>query len=253
MAAEAVAVRSRPQREIYKPLHPATRSDRREQLRRVAAVRPTGGVGTRSPGNLEGDQIVHLFRRRLRHVVHHGGGDGCQRQEHLPLVTLAGFKREDRRRPAGGVAHGQGGEDDVVVTPGQRRGRGQDHIGVPGSLGHVRVQADQEVEIGKRALEPGRVGCGHDRVAGDCDQCTQALAAVRIRGVDLLGQRRHRELPEHARQTPHPRALTAGHPDAPTPARFAEGGRPARRGQREHHPARPVEVAGEHVDDGDQP
>ena len=123
---------------------------------------------------------------------------------------------------------------------------------MPGRLGHVGVEADDQVEGSEGALEPVAVRGGDDRVAGDRDQGADA-GAVRVRGVDLLGQGRSGELAEDAGQAAYAGAPPPRDGGAPADLGWALGVGPAGWRQRPHHAAGLVQRADHDVDDVDQP
>ena len=98
-------------------------------------------------------------------------------------------QRQDRRRPVRDAADGELVERGVVVRLRQRLGSGKDHVGVPGGLVDVDVDADHEVEVVDGVGERLRVGRRDERVARDRDQRAH-LALARRR--DLPGERRPR-------------------------------------------------------------
>ena len=184
-----------------------------------------------------------LLERGL--AVQAGGRAQGDLAEDLPVVALVGLLVEHRRGEAGRVAHGQQVEDQVVVVALERRGGRQDHVGVPGGLVDVDVHGGHEVEVAQRAVEPGAVGRGQHRVAGDGEQGPDLPLAGRL---DLLAQRRHGQLAGGLRQPADPRA-----PGVVVPAADQPGAHRVDRRGREHRAAGAVEVAGEHVEAGDRP
>ena len=163
-----------------------------------------------------------------------------QAQQRLPLGLDLRVGRQRRRRVVGHVARGELVEGQVVVDALQRRGRRQDHVGVPGRLVDVDVDADHQLERVERGGQPARVGRRDGRVAGDREQRAHLPLAGRL---DLVGQRRDRQLSEHLVHL----ADTAGPAtelDAATLARLALGVGGGRGGLGEHRAAGPVEVAG---------
>ena len=132
---------------------------------------------------------------------------------------------------------------------GERLGRGQDDVGVAGRLVDVDVERDHEVELLDRRLERRRVGGRDAGVAGDGDERSHlALAGSR----DLLGKADDGKLAERLR--------AAGDAARPAPEGEALALRPAAGrvaladgGEREHRAALAVEVAGQEVEDVDEP
>ena len=97
------------------------------------------------------------------------------------------------------------------------------------------------------AREPAGVRRRDARVAGHRDQRPDLALARRL---DLVGQRGDRQLAERLGQPAHARRPAADREAAP---RLAGRVGLARGGEREHRAALAVEVAGQHVEDVDQP
>ena len=159
----------------------------------------------------------------------------------------ARLRREERRRPAGGVAHGQQVEDDVVVVALERPGRRQDDVGVPGGLVDVEVDRHHHVEARQRLVEP--VPRGRRRAPG-CPRWSAAPAPA-PRPVCSISSASadDRQLAPERRQPAHPVTGACRSRRGPSDARPTR----STAGVGEHRAARPVEVAGEHVDPSDQP
>ena len=168
-------------------------------------------------------------------------------EQDLPVVPGALGGGEQGGRPLRGVAHREGVEDEVVVGP-LEGGRGrEDEMGVARGLVAVRVDRDHEIEPGEGPLEAGPVGGGEHRVAGDGHERPHLAGAG---SLDLLGEGGHRPLPRELREAADPAASLVEVPPLPDP--LGEGHRVGG-GPGEHHPARTVEVSGQHVEDGDEP
>ena len=155
----------------------------------------------------------------------------------LPVVHRARRLGEERGGEPRGVAHREHVEDQVVVVALQRRGRRQDHVGVPGRLVEVEVDGDHEVQPRERLVEPLAVGGRQHRVAGDVSSARTWPSPGR---EDLVGEGRHRQLARELRQLAHPAAPLAWWPRPIEAAAHRVDRRPG-----EHHPAGAVEVAGE--------
>src|SRR5207244_12070237 len=130
-----------------------------------------------------------------------------------------------------------------------RRETREDHVGVPGRLVQVDVEAHHEVEPGERARQAVAVRRAEDRIAGDRDETADLALARRL---DLLGEAGAGELAHDFGEAAHPARAASGLEALPAPGRPAGVCR-ARRGAREHRAARPVEVAGERVHHIDEP
>jgi len=163
----------------------------------------------------------------------------------LPVVQGARGLRVHGRGEAGGVADGEDVEDQVVVVALERRGRRQDHVRVPGGLVDVDVHGRHEVEAGQGPAESLAVGGRRHRVAGH-GQGRADLAVAR--SEDLVGQGRDGELAAELGEVAHPAAPAV--PVAAAHERAADDidGRP-----RQHGAARPVQVAGQQVQQLDRP
>ena len=123
----------------------------RSRSRRVAAM-PRGASAGRRP-------VSHV-RAPCRVRI------GDQRAAAMSLSSSApGGQRHGRRREVGDVAHREVVEREVVVGLLAGRRRRQDHVGVPGGLVHVRVDAHHEVQPGDRR---GRAGRRWARTAPGC-------------------------------------------------------------------------------------
>ena len=165
--------------------------------------------------------------------------------EDLPVVPCVVGLGEHRGREPRRVAHREAVEDQVVVVALQRRGRRQDHVGVPGGLVEVDVDGDHEVQPVEGAGQGAAVGRRQHRVAGDRHHRPDLAVAG---SLDLLAHRGGRQLAGELRDLPHPAApdvVVAG-PDDP-PAHGVDG----RLG--EQHAALAVEVPGEQVQQVDRP
>src|SRR5207244_13084663 len=71
-----------------------------------------------------------------------------------------------------------------------RRETREDHVGVPGRLVQVDVEAHHEVEPCERARQAVAVRRAEDRIAGDRDETADLALARRL---DLLGEARSEE------------------------------------------------------------
>ena len=118
-----------------------------------------------------------------------------------------------------------------------------------GRLIDVGVQRDHQLERLEGRAQPTRVGRREERVPGDREQGADAALAL---GLDLVGEGRDRELAEGLREAADAGAPAAD-PDAAAAPGLAVGVRLARGGEREHDAAGAVEVAGDRVEDVDEP
>ena len=166
--------------------------------------------------------------------------------EDVALVHALGVGWQRRAGICRDVADRKSAERVVVVADAGRVGGREDHVGVAGRLVEVRVDGHHEVERRQRPVEPPAVRRRQHRVAGDGDDGAHLPVARR---VDLLGQRRGRELADDLGRAPH----AARAPSRREPAAGARRTPPGVRRQREHRATGPVEVPGEDVDDIDQP
>ena len=152
-------------------------------------------------------------------------------------------------REPGRVAHREQPDQLVVVRLLERREAGQDDVRVAGGLVEVVVDADHALEAGEGGVEATGVGPAHHRIAGDGDQRPQL---ARARRGDLLRQAAQRHLAEDLGRAAHPAP-----PAMQLPARRlvgrAQGAHRPRHGVGEQRAAGAVEVAGEDVEDLDQP
>ena len=152
-----------------------------------------------------------------------GGAQG-DLAEDLPVLHRALRLLEDSGREPGGVAHGQGVEDQVVLVALQRRRRRQHHVGVPGGLVEVDVDRGHEVEPVEGFAEPLAVGGGQHGVAGDRQHGADLPVARRL---DLLAQRADRAARRRTRDAAAPGcARRRGGPARRSPCRRCR--RPAR-------------------------
>ncbi|CAM5657113.1 hypothetical protein SGLAM104S_03885 [Streptomyces glaucescens] len=241
--AEAVAVGAEAQHQVEPSLGAALAGELRGQFTRVAAVHRRVRAWTALPRVWS----ITIASTAL-------GSAPC-----MPVAARIG--REDPSRPSGrapagwragcsGPGCGWRGRCRRSRGAGLRgRGRRQHDVGVPGGLVEVGVDADHEVEGAERLVEAVAVGRGEHGVGGDGDERADRFAVLR-RGVDLLGERGDGEL-----------ALRLGVPaHAGVPAAEGEAlagasraGRPVGGCLREEGAAGPVEVAGEDVEDVDEP
>ncbi|EGY01890.1 hypothetical protein AZA_07438 [Nitrospirillum viridazoti Y2] len=238
LAAEAVAVGARAQRQIQQALRP----------------RPAR-YGGQDGGGMVPRPAPHL---RRHHGVVQGGGvgigppalrDGRQLQQHLPFRQNALAPGQQRRAVAGVVAIGQLGEGDIVVAVLEGRDAGQDDVGMAGRLVQVDVDTDHQVQLVQGARQSVTVGGGQDGVAGHGEQGPHLALAGRL---DLLRQASHRQFTEHLRRVRYAGAAAAQRHAPPLAARphrvGGEGG-----GLGEHRPARRIQIAGQDVDGVHQP
>ena len=116
-------------------------------------------------------------------------------------------------------------------------------------LVHVDVERDHELERGQRAVEPGRVGSRDDGVSRHRQHCPDLPLAGRL---DLLREGGDRKLPKRLRQTAHAAGPAARQVAAALP-RLTAGAGLAGGGAGEHRSALAVEVAGQRVEDVDEP
>ena len=172
-----------------------------------------------------------------------------QPQERVPLRHLGVVELEHRGRVVRDVAGRELVERQVVVRAVERRGRGQDHVRVPGGLVDVDVDAHHQVDVLERAAHAAGVGSAHDGVSGEREERAHLTVARR---VDLLGEARDGQLADCLRQAADAGA-PAGHAHALALARSAARVGGAGSGLREHRAARPVEVAGHDVEHVDEP
>ena len=183
------------------------------------------------------------------HAAPHVAGAHAVREvvEDLPLVARVRLGLEERRRVLRRVADREHVEDEVVVVVLERRGGRQDDVRVARRLVEVAVDRDHEVERLERPVELAAVRRREHRVAGDGHERADAPVAGR---QDLLGERGDRELAAELRQSAHAAA-------APRVVAALAGARGERhevdRGLREHGPALAVEVAGDDVEQVDEP
>ena len=137
------------QQEVEDPLGPDARRHLGEQLLGLATVDAGVGVGGLAAGGLQRDEAVDGGDVGVRALP---GDHAGQAQQRLPLGGQVGVGRQHRRRVVGHVAHREAQQRHVVVRALQRRGRGEDDVGVAGRLVDVDVDADHEVQT----LERGR-------------------------------------------------------------------------------------------------
>ena len=173
------------------------------------------------------------------------GDDRAEPDDDLALVQRAVRKRQRGRRPVRDVADGEVGEREVVVRRAGGRRRRQDHVGVPGRLVDVGIDTHHEVQAGDGGVEPVGIRYRQAGVAGERDERPHLALARR---PDLVGQSDRGQLAEHLGQPAYPAVPAPGHETRAGTGTPAAGGR-----QREHRAARPVEVAGQHVEHVDQP
>ena len=234
------------QQQVEDPLGAHPRRDLGQQLLGVAAVDGRVRVGGLPARGLQRDEAVERGDVGVRPLA---GDDAGEAQQRLPLGRHVGVGREHRGRVVGDVAHGEAEEGDVVVRALQRRGPGEDDVGVAGGLVDVDVDADHEVQPLERRGQAVAVRRAHRRVAGHGEQRAHLALARRL---DLLGQARRRQLAEDLAQPAHA-AVPAPEGGAAAAPGLAGGVRRADRGAREHRAARAVEVAGEDVEHVDEP
>ena len=242
---------------------------RRQPLR--AAGRPAAGRGRRRPGRARSFFIVTPLARGAAAVrsssvglavsrapldepllaaaalpAEPGGGAQGDLAEDLPVVALVALLLEHGRGEARRVADGQQVEDEVVVVALERRGRRQDHVGVPGGLVDVDVDGGHEVEA--RAAPRSR------RVPSGVDSTGLPATVSRARtwpspGVSISSRSTETgQLAGRLRQAAHPAA-----PDVVVAAADQPGADGVDRRGGEHRAALAVEVAGEHVEAVDRP
>ncbi len=130
------------------------------------------------------------------------------------------------------------------MRPLERRGRWQHHVGMPCGRVQVGVDADHQLQRRERLAQSSSVGGRQGGVSRNRDQ---GAHLPRARRLDLVRERRHRELAEHLGQPPHA-AVPAARPERArrTAPRLVGG-------VGEHGSPGPVEVAGQHVEDVDEP
>ncbi len=240
---EGEPVRSEPQHQVEPPLGSGVPGEPGRELLGVGPVRRRvllrHGLGE---GGADGE-VVHGRGRRA--VEARDGED--QPGVDLALVHPVRFEGDGRRGVADLVADGEPVEGEVEVGAPGGRGRGQQDVGVAGGLVEVRVDGDHEVEGAEGRVEAVSVGGGQDGVGGEGEEGPDAPLP---RGLDLLGERDQRQLPLDLGVVRDP-AVPAAEGEPPAGSRGARGGRGG--GEREERAAGPVEVAGEDVEDVDQP
>ena len=196
--AERVAAMTGTQEEIEEPLLGGPVAEGRDDLVRVAAV---------DRGFRIGDRLRHPSGdRRARERIGIGGcsepcSDRSEPDEDLELRGRPRLALEHGWREIRDVTHRQGREREVVVGLLEHGGGRQDHVGVAGRGVEIGVDADHEVELGQQAFEAAGIRGRQRRVAGDREQRAHLPVAGR---VDLVGERRHRQLAEHLREAAHP-------------------------------------------------
>ncbi|CAM5268543.1 hypothetical protein SVIOM74S_09712 [Streptomyces violarus] len=243
--AEAVAVGAETQHHVQPPLGAGVAGEQRGEFAGVTAVHGRVRFLDRLAEGLVDDHLVDGGGIGPVHARH---GEDQPRQD-LRLGHPARLQRDRGTGVANLVADGEGVEGEVVVRALGGRGRGQDDVGVACGLVEVRVDADHEVERFERLVEPVAVGRGEHGVGGDDQQRAHRFALLGG-GVDLLREGGEGQfalglrVPAHA-GVPAPEGEAAARSGG---ARGLVGG-----GLREERPAGPVEVAGEDVQDVDEP
>ena len=134
----------------------------------------------------------------------------------------------------------------VVVAPGQRRRRRQDHIGVTCRLVEIRIDRNHHIERGQGGFGAVAVGDRASRIARHGHENTDLAGAG---SLDLLRQRGNRKLALCLGATADPRRAATG--DEASPRSDLVGWKVCRVGP--HHAARLVEVAGQDGDHVGQP
>jgi hypothetical protein len=235
--AELVAIGPDPHEQIEQPIG----ADTVEHRQRAVDVDRQRRAGRRAIGQLPRTQLARHrvvgHRQRRRGHASQALGQG---QQDLPLGRRAGVARDRRWRVARDVSDRELVEREVVVRPGQRRWRRQDHVGQPGGGVDVGIDRDPELEAADRGGQRVDAGRRHQRVARDRDQRAHAAA-------QLVGQRRHRQLAEHLRQA----AGAAVAPEGRVALLAMATGQ--RRRRRPHRAAGAIEVAGQDVHQVDRP
>ena len=120
---------------------------------------------------------------------------------------------------------------------------------MPARLVEVNVEADERIERLEGARDARAVRHRQHRVAADDDHRAHLAGPRRL---DLLGHAGRGELAEHLGCLRDARAAPAGREAASGAAQRLRVGRECGR-LREHRSARPIEVAGQHVEELDQP
>lgn len=133
----------------------------------------------------QGDQRARRGQWRVRLAGGAGVGGG-KALEDFPVAALVLATRKQRAVQPRHPAHREGVEDQVVVVLGQRRGRGQDQVGVAGGLVAVGIDRDHEVET--------RQGAAYSLPAmRSMVVASMPVSAAGSGGV--IGLDRHRECP----------------------------------------------------------
>ena len=240
---KAVAAMAGAEKEIEQPLLDGTVAERRARSRRRRG-RGSGSPGPRPPprsapasvalastaGSVPAPSPAAIAARRTRI----SNSDGC-----------AGLALEDGRREVGHVAHRERREREVVVRLLEDGGRRQDHVGMPRRRVQVRVDADHQ-------LEPARAGRSSRPASGVVSAGLPAIVS------------RARTCPVPDVSISSASVATGSSPIASGRPRTRLCQRPVRNAARrasrllvggvgEHGAARPVEVAGEHVEHVDEP
>ena len=210
--------------------------------------RGTGGDRIDSTGKRMLALGNHLFQQRLYVVLfkffhRHTGDARGDLAQCPPVVALPLFQRKNRPSPFRHIAHRQVNIKRRKVGIHRMRRAGQDHVGMARGLVQVDVERDHELEAVKRLDHFVRVWVGQHRIAGHGDE-----------GADLAFSRRQDFLLQRARRQ---RAAELG--------QSADAGLPAvhrrhaidkgivehqhrNNADREHHAARPIHIARQHVD-----
>ena len=131
--AEPVTVRSAAQLQVECAFLPGLTGQQATQLLDIAAG-PLCGLGQRGAQLLLGQRVEIGLRTEPDRIA-------VSRSRMSDSSSMSVLRRDHRRGELGDVAHREAEERDVVVRAPARRRRRQDHVGVPGGLVEVRVDA----------------------------------------------------------------------------------------------------------------
>ena len=147
--AEGIPVGAAAEVDVEEPLLPGARLEGGEQLVRIPARDRGVRIGAASTERVECDLPVERLEVGRRAEA---ADDRGERKHDLPLVACVGGERQRRRRVVGHVPHRGRVDGQVVVRALERRGRRQDHVGLPGRLVEIEVDADEALELAERRL-----------------------------------------------------------------------------------------------------
>ena len=167
--------------------------------------------------------------------------------EDFPVVEGSFRLGHERWRELHHVAHRHGLEDGIKLGMLQLAGGRQDDIGVAGGFVDVEVDADHEIQLSQGLVQLAAIRAGQHRITG---MGHKGFHLPLARGEHFIGQGGHREFATEFRVSVDPAAVaieTAGVAAEGTQGHDIEGG------PGEHDTAFPVQVAGEDVDEIDQP